>query len=675
MTDQAHDWTDKQIAILSDTIREVYEQAASEMEAKLGDWLKDYDKKREEWERRVKSGSATQEEYQEWLDGQATYKAWQQAMVDTLANDAVHADELCRQLINGEIPSIVAENANFGAYDVDSKIGYDTGFTLYDRDTVMGLIKDNPDLLPVQGIDKDKDTAWNKKKFSSAVTQGVLQGESVPNLAKRLRTVFDMDTRASIRAARTAFTSAENAGRITSYQRAQKLGIGLKQQWLATLDLRTRHTHRLLDGQTVDIGGYFEPDGYGEDYRVRFPADPLGLPAMVWNCRCRVVGAVEGVDMSDAERWSRLPDGMTYDEWKDSKKAPSKDDKRKIIPTPWQSSQPKPQPKPQPKTYTSSKSGLWSQLGQHNPDTVRGKVESILAGAKGNAAELWKKFEDKMTYADPVHKKRNGRVRGAYFSPATWVTSGDDQFGVHMNLTKTLHDKEGALATWFHEFGHHIDFSSRRGSWYATGDNGWEFGQTVKAEVEEYIKSIHDNANDKLKELRKKRDLKGILDMGYTHGWANRYGDYYETALQNVDNDSWLSSHNMQHVTRIHGRDAREKAIFEYYANLARVPSGRIGIQQVRDKVASDITKGGLNVQLAVSDIFEGATRGRCQDTYGHGRSYWAADCSNLAKEAFAEFFSAECIYGENNEILDTMASMLPKSYAAYQKIVEGLLK
>ena len=284
MSDQAHEWTDEQIANLSAKIRETYEQAAKEMEGKLESWLKDYESKRSEWEQRVKDGAATQEEFRDWLSGQATYRDWQQAMIDELANGAVNADVMCRQLINDELPRIFAENANYGAYDVDTKLGYDTGFTLADRDTVMRLIKDNPELLPAPRVDIPKDTRWNRDKFASAVTQGVLQGESVPNLAKRLRTVFEMDKRASIRAARTSFTSAENAGRINSYERAKRIGINMQQEWLATLDMRTRHTHRLLDGQRVPVGGYFEPDGYGEKYRVRFPADPHGLPEMVWNC-------------------------------------------------------------------------------------------------------------------------------------------------------------------------------------------------------------------------------------------------------------------------------------------------------------------------------------------------------------------------------------------------------
>ncbi|MFR3924715.1 MAG: hypothetical protein ACLTXI_05595 [Collinsella sp.] len=39
------------------------------------------------------------------------------------------------------------------------------------------------------------------------------------------------------------------------------------------------------------------------------------------NCRRTLIAAVEGVDYSDGKRWSKLPEGMTYEEWKAGKPA------------------------------------------------------------------------------------------------------------------------------------------------------------------------------------------------------------------------------------------------------------------------------------------------------------------------------------------------------------------
>lgn len=53
------------------------------------------------------------------------------------------------------------------------------------------------------------------------------------------------------RTARTAVTAAENAGCVDSYSRAKSLGIELEQEWMATLDVRTRSSHRKLDAAGV----------------------------------------------------------------------------------------------------------------------------------------------------------------------------------------------------------------------------------------------------------------------------------------------------------------------------------------------------------------------------------------------------------------------------------------
>ena len=80
------------------------------------------------------------------------------------------------------------------------------------------------------------------------------------------------------------------------------------------LDIRTRHSHRQLDGERREVGGTFSNG-------CRYPGDPQAPYAEVCNCRCTLVAAVDGIDQSKADRFSRLPEGMTYEEWKGEKKA------------------------------------------------------------------------------------------------------------------------------------------------------------------------------------------------------------------------------------------------------------------------------------------------------------------------------------------------------------------
>ena len=243
-------------------------------------------------------------------------------MVTTITEDAVRADQIASERIYDTVPYVVAENANRAAYAIQEGLGRQINeFTLYDQDTVRRLITEQPDSLPTVpdvAFKKKKDTAWNSKKFTSAITQSILQGESIPDAVKRLNMVLNMDKEAAIRSARTAMTGAENAGRVHSYQRAKDLGIKLEQQWLATLDERTRAEHRLLDGQHVPVGKKFHVPGYGSKYDIEFPGDSKALPAMVWNCRCSLIAWFDDSEDITLDRWSKLPKDMTYEEWKRS---------------------------------------------------------------------------------------------------------------------------------------------------------------------------------------------------------------------------------------------------------------------------------------------------------------------------------------------------------------------
>jgi SPP1 gp7 family putative phage head morphogenesis protein len=120
--------------------------------------------------------------------------------------------------------------------------------------------------------------------------QGILQGESMDKIAKRLRNVQEMNKTQAIRSARTIVTGAENKGRQDSYARAEADGIILEKEWIATNDARTRHWHADLDGEKVDQDKPFKND-FG---KIMFPGDPSAHPANTYNCRCSMTAVVKG---------------------------------------------------------------------------------------------------------------------------------------------------------------------------------------------------------------------------------------------------------------------------------------------------------------------------------------------------------------------------------------------
>lgn len=310
MADPAHEETEELIGKVERRVRREYLQALAETQEKLEDYLSRFEAKDSIKRGQAERGEITQEEYATWRRNQILVGERWQEMVDGLAEDYANAGRIAMSAVNEHTPDAYAANFNYGTFQAESGAGVDTAFTLYDARTVERLVRDEPDLLPEPKVDMAKERRWNRQHIVSAVMQGILQGESLDKVARRLQSVADMDFRAAMRNARTAMTGAQNAGRIDSYRRAEAMGIEMRQEWMATLDGRTRHSHRRLDGERVKVGEKFSNG-------LRYPGDRAGKPAEVYNCRCTLVAVVDGVE-DDIPRNSKLGD-MSYEEWKEGK--------------------------------------------------------------------------------------------------------------------------------------------------------------------------------------------------------------------------------------------------------------------------------------------------------------------------------------------------------------------
>lgn len=328
-SDPAHRETDRIIADMERQVHEVYQQAHEEVTGKMHDYFARFRKKDETWRRWVAEGAKTEKEYQDWRKGQIMVGQRWDELKDALANDYLNAHRVAESIVNGHMPDVYALNHNYSTFEIEQGSLLDTSYSLYDRHTVERLLRDNPKLYGKPGKDIAKAIrdgqikAWDRKQIQSVILQGILQGESIPNLTKRLEHVTGGEHAAAIRNARTMATGVENAGRIDAMKRANKMGIKTKKKWLATLDKRTRHWHRELDGVTVDIDEPFENE-MGE---IMFPGDPDADGANIYNCRCTLLNDIDGfeIDVSDTNlRHDESLGKMTYDEWKESRETTSR---------------------------------------------------------------------------------------------------------------------------------------------------------------------------------------------------------------------------------------------------------------------------------------------------------------------------------------------------------------
>lgn len=322
--DEGHEETEKVLADIEKEISKEYAQAEKEISEKLDDYLRRFEVKDKIKYNAWQDGKITEAEYKQWRLGQvAVGERWQE-MKDSLAQDFTNTAEIGKSITDGHMPEVYAINHNYGTYQVEQTAHVDTSYTLYDRQSVEHLFKGEGKLYHDYGIKtgiaiaEGKHQAWDRNQIQSVMTQALLQGESIGKIATRLsKTVGDSDRKACIRNARTMTTGVQNAGRVDSYKRAESMGIELEQEWLATLDSRTRHEHRMLDGQRVKVGEKFKVDGY----ELAFPADPEGEAFLVYNCRCTLVPALKGFNVDSSDTSLRHTDYMneqTYDEWKES---------------------------------------------------------------------------------------------------------------------------------------------------------------------------------------------------------------------------------------------------------------------------------------------------------------------------------------------------------------------
>lgn len=126
------------------------------------------------------------------------------------------------------------------------------------------------------------ETTWTQLK--DALTEGLQNGESIPDLAARVEGVMAERIRSSGEViARTEITGASAGGQILAWKQNADLLEG--KEWLATLDDRVREEHEAAHGQVVPLNAAFEVGGE----LLEYPGDDAGSAGNVINCRCTMI--------------------------------------------------------------------------------------------------------------------------------------------------------------------------------------------------------------------------------------------------------------------------------------------------------------------------------------------------------------------------------------------------
>lgn len=304
MADKAHLLTDKKLEQMEKRLSAIYSEAQADVQKKANAYFSKFKAEDEKQRELVKKGQLTETEYKKWRQGKIMYGERFTAMKEDISKQLLNVNKTATAYINGELPEVYSINYNALADSVDGLGGY--SFTLVDPETVRNLAQADKSLLPLRELDPAKDIPWNMKKINGQVLQGIILGESVPDISKRILNVQTMNKNAAIRSARTIVTGAENKGRIDSYKRAEADGIILEKEWLAAIDSHTRDWHIELDGVSIPVDQPFS-NAIG---KIMYPGDPSADGANVYNCRCTLVSKIKGFKKAQVQKKQQDSDNL-----------------------------------------------------------------------------------------------------------------------------------------------------------------------------------------------------------------------------------------------------------------------------------------------------------------------------------------------------------------------------
>lgn len=493
-------------------------------------------------------------------------------------------------------------------------------FNMLDEDTVALLQERNEVKLPKRKISVPKDERWNMKTLNSILLAGIEQGDSIPKIANA---VFNGVIGGSVSGAKDIVTknkrSAVRAARtmVTAAECEGRLNSYKKLDDQGVVQKKVWIA--TPDSRTRD--SHFEIDGEEVDVDkefsngLMFPADPDGAPAEVWNCRCTMRTNIVGFRRADGtiSKIEYNRDETMHDRQMKKEKERREAKKQKNI---------------DQNIHKDKKIGrnydcdLAKGYGKDYYDDICDLVDNC---GSDDLKKVWGAYQSQIRVPDPKYKGRG------------YASAGN----IHVDVEKDAKGSswQAKYEVTFHESGHAIDHLSRdlidtqgiRFKFSSAYKNG-AFPATIREEVADMVKA-------------KDIELKALFKEHKTdYAWLHEHGF--------ISDYSWgFYERNGKFL----GGEPKYSKSFAYKAiqkEIMQIPSiGR-----------SDL-----------SDLLEGATDGRIQCGYGHGKSYWKKLMGideKLATEAFAEMTSATIANGDS---LATIKQYLPKSYKMYEDMLKEI--
>lgn len=307
--------TEKEMRRLERKVSALYRESAKELRATVRDYWASYAVRLNDMKEQLAAGEITKDYYSAWVRNNVGRGQRWEALRDDIAKRAADTNQIAAAYVNDTTPGIYSLNANRTAYTIQASRP-DIDFALVDEQAVKNLARGNNQFefkvsdgaggYTYRRLQPNyiADYNWNSRQIERQLTLGILRGDGPKEFTERFLSIMGSNLSAAIRNARTSITSAHNAGTMHTLRAARDMGINVKKQWLSTSDGRTRDSHVDLNGEQAEIDDAFSNG-------CLYPADPAGVPAEVYNCRCTMVYVLPDVSAEPLPEQETQPETET----------------------------------------------------------------------------------------------------------------------------------------------------------------------------------------------------------------------------------------------------------------------------------------------------------------------------------------------------------------------------
>ena len=466
-----------------------------------------------------------------------------------------------------------------------------------------------------------------KKKVTQELTRGFAAAMHVNDIARNIAQRTRIGYSNAIRIARTEGHRINTAAAMDAQRAAKERGADIVKQWDATLDGRTRKSHRKLDGQIRKLDEPFEVNGHKADAPGHF-----GRPEEDINCRCVVLQRARwALDDDELETLKERAAYFGLDKTKDFD-----DFKSKYL---------------KAAEKIGYAAGVAKETARSAVLTVKNWPQAFQKKAAQKRAQAFEAIVNKVDGADAGTKRLfslmgnipyflSGGTHGVKFAAKGHkVVSARSIYGIE--YTAVLPKMEGSglngqASTFAHELGHFIDT--------AMDDSGWNAHRTeaiASAARAIPASSVPDWVSETSKELRKEAEKAiGELNEKRKAAAEKLMDDFTETGMTYKE---YRKKYN---------------ALWNDY-----------------ERDVNSTTREIFNGFNALEDIYDALTRGEAQATdrvyYGHGSRYYS-DSRKAISEIWANYCSLQLM---RPDLMDKLREDQPELVKALDGLRDELLK